>query len=81
MQQRSISPESLDILDAMGIEDLQKGGTHIQRLSRKELDHIIKKLKRVQRDIDQLARMYCVRTEQGVIITTGYQYKKLRTLS
>ena len=80
-QQRAIPVEVLDILDALGIEGLQKGGSLLQTMSRKELLANHKKLKQAWKYIDRLKKSYCVRSDSDSVITAGHHYKKIKTVN
>ncbi|MCW7555087.1 hypothetical protein NX722_21170 [Endozoicomonas gorgoniicola] len=75
LQQRGIPAEVLDILDAFGFESIQRNGIVKQRLPRREVSAIKKKLRKAYQFIDRLDDSYCIKTEDDLVITVAHQYQ------
>ncbi|WP_139117506.1 hypothetical protein [Endozoicomonas atrinae] len=79
MQQRAIGSELLDLMDMVAMEGFQKGGSLIQQIPRQELSQLIKKTKKLLKALNNADSVYCVRSSNNQVITTGHKTRIIKT--
>ncbi len=78
MQQRAISPVVFELLQIYGDEQLQKGGSRVLRLNRRQRKRAEKELSRLLDYVRRENSPYFILGDQGQVITAGHQYQSIR---
>lgn len=76
IQQRGIPALALTLLQEFGLEEYSRGSV-IRYFDKKSLKKALSQVKLLTDRMDELNNIYCVESDDGMVITTGHRHNRV----